>query len=62
MVYVLHPVWVGGAKQTARAIPDGRQLVFLLRVSSDELANTAAFQLKISLRMALKNVLMEMKK
>lgn len=53
---------MGGAKQTARAIPDGRQLVFLLRVSSDELANTAAFQLKISLRTALKNVLMEMKK
>lgn len=44
-----HLVWVGGAEQTTRAVPDGRQFVFLLRVSSDELANTVAFELKMHL-------------
>lgn len=49
LVYVHHPVWVGGAEQTTWAVPYGRQFVFLLRVSSDELANTVEFELKMPL-------------
>lgn len=54
LVYVHHLVWVGGAEQTTRAVPDGRQFVFLLRVSSDELANTVAFELKMPLHATCK--------
>lgn len=52
--YIHHLVWVGRAEQTTGAVPDGRQFVFLLRVSSDELANTVAFELKMPLHATLK--------
>lgn len=54
LVYVHHLVWVGGAEQTTQAVLLGRQFVFLLRVSSNELANTVSFELKMHLHATFK--------